>query len=212
MLPPAAAFLPELTFATSRASGPGGQNVNKVESRVELRWHLLDSQVLTDVQKQLLLEKLASRLTADGYLLVVTQDDRSQLRNRELALGRFHQLLEKSLYRPPVRRATRPSAGAASGRAGPLLPGPPRAILVVERHNTISYGKIHAQNQRRHTRSSGGTRDNVGISATAKRSRSKRILLGRYLVNGQVKAAAVPLKPIAVVCAAVTAWQHRLHN
>ena len=116
MLPPAAAFLPELTFATSRASGPGGQNVNKVESRVELRWHLLDSQVLTDVQKQLLLEKLASRLTDEGYLLVVAQDDRSQLRNRELALGRFHQLLEKSLYRPPVRRATRPSAGAVRKR------------------------------------------------------------------------------------------------
>jgi len=116
MLPPAAAFLPELTFATSRASGPGGQNVNKVESRVELRWHLLDSQVLTDVQKQLLLEKLAPRLTAEGYLLVVAQDDRSQLRNRELALGRFYQLLQKSIARPKARRATKPSPGAVRER------------------------------------------------------------------------------------------------
>jgi ribosome-associated protein len=116
MLPPAAAFLPELTFATSRASGPGGQNVNKVESRVELRWHLLDSQVLTDTQKQLLLEKLASRLTAEGYLLVVAQDDRSQLRNRELALGRFYQLLQKSIARPKARRATKPSPGAVRER------------------------------------------------------------------------------------------------
>lgn len=116
MLPPAAAFLPELTFATSRASGPGGQNVNKVESRVELRWHLLDSQVLTDTQKQLLLEKLAPRLTAEGYLLVVAQDDRSQLRNRELALGRFYQLLQKSIARPKARRATKPSPGAVRER------------------------------------------------------------------------------------------------
>ena len=115
-LPPAAAFLPELAWQTSRASGPGGQNVNKVESRVELRWHLLNSQLLSDSQKQLLLEKLAPRLTAEGYLLVVAQDDRSQLRNRELALGRFHQLLQKSLHRPKARRATRPGAGAVRER------------------------------------------------------------------------------------------------
>ena len=116
MLPVAAAFLPEITFQTSRSSGPGGQNVNKVESRVELRWHLQNSQVLSDAQKQLILEKLANQLTAEGYLLVTAQDDRSQLRNKEIALTRFHQLLQKSLRRPKPRRATRPSAGAVRQR------------------------------------------------------------------------------------------------
>ena len=116
MLSPAAAFLPEITFQTSRSSGPGGQNVNKVESRVELRWHLLDSQVLTMLQKQLILERLAGQLTSEGYLLVVAQDDRSQLRNKEIALARFYELLQKSLRRPKPRRATRPSAGAVRKR------------------------------------------------------------------------------------------------
>jgi ribosome-associated protein len=116
MLLPANAFLPEITFQTSRSSGPGGQNVNKVESRVELRWHLLSSQVLTPLQKQLILEKLAGQLTTEGYLLVVAQDDRSQLRNKEIALARFYELLQKSLRRPKPRRATRPSAGAVRKR------------------------------------------------------------------------------------------------
>ena len=116
MLPPAAAFLPEIVFQTSRSSGPGGQNVNKVESRVELRFHLQDSQVLTEEQKALILEKLANQLTADGLLLVTAQDDRSQYRNKEIALVRFHELLLKSLRRPKPRKATRPSKSAVRKR------------------------------------------------------------------------------------------------
>ena len=116
MLPSAAAFLPEVTFQTSRASGPGGQNVNKVESRVELRFHLADSQVLTELQKELIREKLVGQLTADGLLIVVAQDDRSQLRNKEIVLTRFRELLQKSLRRPKPRRATKPSQSAVRKR------------------------------------------------------------------------------------------------
>ena len=116
MLPPAAAFLPEIQFQTSRSSGPGGQNVNKVESRVELRWHLLGSQVLTDTQKALILEKLANQLTGEGLLLITAQDDRSQLRNKEIALARFRALLLKSLHRPKPRKASKPSRSAVRER------------------------------------------------------------------------------------------------
>ena len=116
MLPPADAFLPEITFQTSRSSGPGGQNVNKVESRVELRWHLMESQVLTDAQKALILEKLANQLTADGLLLITAQDDRSQYRNKEIVLVRFHELLLKSLRRPKPRKATKPNRSAVRKR------------------------------------------------------------------------------------------------
>ena len=116
MLPPAAAFLSEITFQTSRSSGPGGQNVNKVESRVELRWHLLDSHVLSESQKALILEKVANQLTAEGLLLITAQDDRSQFRNKEIALARFHALLLKSLRRPKPRKATKPSKGAVRKR------------------------------------------------------------------------------------------------
>ncbi len=116
MLAPPDAFLPEITFQTSRSSGPGGQNVNKVESRVELRFHLQNSQVLTEGQKALILEKLSNQLTADGLLLITAQDDRSQLRNKEIALARFHELLQKSLRRPKPRKATRPSKSAVRKR------------------------------------------------------------------------------------------------
>ncbi|TGE26400.1 alternative ribosome rescue aminoacyl-tRNA hydrolase ArfB [Hymenobacter metallicola] len=116
MLPPADAFLPELQFQTSRSSGPGGQNVNKVESRVELRFHVGNSELLSEEQKATLLEKLASKLTTEGELLLSAQEDRSQLRNKEIVVQKFYDLLRKALHKPKARKATKPSKGAVRAR------------------------------------------------------------------------------------------------
>ncbi|KUG06157.1 alternative ribosome rescue aminoacyl-tRNA hydrolase ArfB [Solirubrum puertoriconensis] len=116
MLPPPDAFLPELQFQTARSSGPGGQNVNKVETKVELRFQPQASALLSDEQKQRVLEKLASRLTADGVLIITAQESRSQQRNKELAVEKFYELLQRSLHRPKARKATKPSAGAVRQR------------------------------------------------------------------------------------------------
>lgn len=87
----------ELNFRTSRSSGSGGQHVNKVESRVELLFDIPASQFLSAAQKTILLERLASRLTKDGLLIIARQDYRSQQRNREAAIAAFDEVLQQAL-------------------------------------------------------------------------------------------------------------------
>ena len=106
----------EFVFQTSRSSGPGGQNVNKVNSRVELRFDIPNSVLLTDNQKGLLLRKLATRITAEGVLLVVSQEERSQLRNKELSIQKFYVLIRQALKPVKRRRATRPTKGSVERR------------------------------------------------------------------------------------------------
>lgn len=107
---------PEFVFQTSRSSGPGGQNVNKVNSRVELRFDLAHSGLLTDVQKSVLYRKLANRITADGILLLASQEDRSQLKNKELVVARFYAMLTDALKPQKRRRATRPTRASVEKR------------------------------------------------------------------------------------------------
>lgn len=106
----------ELSWSASRASGPGGQHVNKTSTRVTLEWSIRDSAVLDAGQRARLLQKLASRTTNDGVLQVHADDNRSQLRNREIAADRLLALVANALKRPKKRRPTKPSRGAKERR------------------------------------------------------------------------------------------------
>jgi ribosome-associated protein len=101
----------ELTFTASRSSGPGGQHVNKVSSRVTLLFNVTASPSLSEEQKQRLLIRLATRITKEGVLRVAAQTYRSQKANREVAIARFVALLQDALAPEPWRKKTRvPSA------------------------------------------------------------------------------------------------------
>jgi len=101
--------LAEFTFAFSRSSGPGGQNVNKTSTRVEVRFNIRASNALSASQKKTLSEALAHRIDGQGALRVVEQRSRSQARNRDLALEKLSGLLRRGLKKTPRRVPTRPT-------------------------------------------------------------------------------------------------------
>ncbi len=109
-------FEQELQFRTSRSSGKGGQHVNKTESRVELWFTLRESALLSEEQKLLLEQKLASRLTEAGELRIVAEESRSQHENRRIALEKFYQLLEAALKPARKRKPTRPTLASRQKR------------------------------------------------------------------------------------------------
>ncbi len=106
----------ELRFSTSRGSGPGGQNVNKVNTKVELRFNIMDSAFLTAEEKNLLLQKLEKKITSDGELIVVAQEDRSQLRNRQKATERFFEWVQKALTPRKKRKKSAPTQASIEKR------------------------------------------------------------------------------------------------
>lgn len=109
-------FLAEFQFQTSRSSGPGGQNVNKVESKVQLNFDINASQHLSDSEKALLFAKLKNRITEEGILQITSQEKRSQLQNKEITIKKFKDLLRKAFERKKVRKATKPKKGAIEKR------------------------------------------------------------------------------------------------
>ncbi len=102
-------FSSELIIKATRSQGKGGQNINKVSSKVELGFNVPASALLTHKEKTLLVEKWSNRLAKNGTLRMVCQEDRSQLKNKETVIKKFYDLLRKSLQTPKKRIPSQPS-------------------------------------------------------------------------------------------------------
>ncbi len=102
----------EFTLSASRSSGPGGQNVNKVNTRVELRFSVIASAFLTDDEKSTIKIKLKNRINSEGELVITAESERSQLRNRQIVIAKFFELIEKALT--PVKKRIKTSPTSAS--------------------------------------------------------------------------------------------------
>jgi ribosome-associated protein len=102
-------FENEFVLSASRSSGPGGQNINKLNTKVELRFSVSNSVLLSDEEKELIIRKLANKINLNGELILIAQSERTQLTNKKVVIEKFYSVVSKALTSPVKRKATLPT-------------------------------------------------------------------------------------------------------
>lgn len=109
-------FTQEVKITTSRSSGPGGQNVNKVNTKVQISLNITASNILTNNEKEVLIKKLDNKINGDGNLIVVSQNNRSQIQNKEDAIKKLNSIINNALKVKKKRYRTKPPKSANENR------------------------------------------------------------------------------------------------